>query len=106
MCARLAEPFAREYPGQEQVEVSSDDKYLMLWAWKADKRSLKSWYIRGQAFQRVGGKSDFSDGVYPLVHRPTLPVAVLVRLHFLIPGVLVDGLLRTCIPADAGYTTN
>ncbi len=43
----------------------------MLWAWKADKRSLKSWYIRGDAFQRVRRNGEFSNRVHPFMHGST-----------------------------------
>src|SRR5208337_2588946 len=74
-------------------------RYLTRWALKADKRSLKSWYIRGYAFQGVGGEGDFSNRVHPLMHRSALPVAVLGGLHFLMTGVLVDRLFHATILA-------
>ena len=58
--------------------------FFALWAWKADKRSLKSWNIRGRALHRVSGKGDFRNCVHPFIHGPTLPVAIFVGLHFLL----------------------
>ena len=58
-------------------------RYLTWWALKADKRSLKSWYIRGHAFQGVCGEGKFRNCVHPLMHRPALPVTVLAGLHYL-----------------------
>jgi hypothetical protein len=51
-------------------------RYLTPWAWKEDKRSLKSGYIESHAFQRVGGGGDLGNRVHPLVYRAALPVSV------------------------------
>ena len=42
--------------GVKRDGIAPNDKVLTLWACKADKRSLKSWYIQGHAFQRVRRK--------------------------------------------------
>jgi len=55
-------------------------RYLTLCAFKTDKSSLKSGYIRRLALQCVHSLSQFANCVHPLVHRPALPVAIFFRL--------------------------
>ncbi len=39
---------------------------------------------------------EFRDGVCPFIHRPALPVTVLVGFHFLEAGVSTNGLVHDC----------
>ena len=57
-------------------------RYLTRWALKVDKNSLKSGYIRGRALYRMSGKSHFSNRIHSFMDGPTLPVPILVGLHF------------------------
>ena len=55
---------------------------------------MKSWYIGGHAFQRVGGGGEFGNRLHPFMHRAALPVPIFVGLHFLVAGVFTDGLVH------------
>src|ERR1017187_7411952 len=81
-------------------------RYLTLWPWKADKRSLKSWYILSRALHRVSGKGDFNDCSHPFMHGSALPIPIFVRFHFLVAGVDADGLVHALFLARAGLLFN
>ena len=68
-------------------------RYLTPWVWKADKRSLYSWYIWLDlpTLEGVCSPDHFLNRVHALMHRATLPVPVLVGLGFLVAGVPANG---------------
>ena len=55
---------------------------------------MKSWYIRGHAFQRVGGGGEFGNCVHAFIDRPALPVPILVGLHLIEAVIDADGLVH------------
>jgi hypothetical protein len=64
-----------------------------------DKSSLKSGYIANSAFHRIMFLGQLGNGTDTLMRRTALPIAILVRLHFIERGVLADGPVHT--PAGA-----
>ena len=59
-----------------------------------DKSSLKSGYIRGRALHRIGGKSHFSNRIHSFMDGPTLPIPILVGLHFIEAVIDANGLIH------------
>ena len=55
---------------------------------------MKSWYIRGHAFQRVRSGGKFGNRVHPFVHGPALPVPIFIGLHFIEAVIDADGLVH------------
>ena len=68
--------------------------YFALTLLETDKSFLKSEYVRGSALHRVSGQGDFSNCVHALMHRPTLPVLILVGLHFIEAVINADGFVH------------
>src|SRR3954468_7832638 len=63
-------------------------RYLTRCAFKADKNSLKSGYIRSAALHRVVFPCQFGNRRDTFVHGAALPIAVLVRFHLVKAGIL------------------
>jgi hypothetical protein len=67
---------------------------VRLWAFKADKSSLKSGYIRYLALHRVQVLSNLRNRSHPLMSRAALPITVFVGLRLIEAGVLAKGLVH------------